>query len=314
MGAIDYVCTEDKGRLDRYLADELRETSRSEIQRWIEQGRVTVNDQIVKSSHSLSTGDMVHIEPPDPAKDEILAVEMALTVVYQDRDCIVIDKPPGLVVHPATSHRKDTLVNGLLAAYPEMAEMANPEQIGGMRPGIVHRLDKDTSGLIVVARHASAKRALQAQFKARTVKKRYLALVHGWLTPPERQVSAPIGRDLGNRKRMAVVSQGKNARTIYRTRQYLVVPHGSHERYTLVEIGLPTGRTHQIRVHSAYIGHPVVGDQTYGRRRKRLACPRQFLHAYRLAFDRISDGQRLTLESALPDDLRQVLDQLAEAV
>jgi 23S rRNA pseudouridine1911/1915/1917 synthase len=262
----------------------------------------------------LSTGDVVHVDPPDPATDQVVPVEMPLEVVYEDRDCVVIDKPAGLVVHPATGHRQDTLVNALLASYAEMANMTDPGRPAGMRPGIVHRLDKDTSGLIVVARHATARRRLQAQFKARTVEKAYLALLHGWLTPPERQVVEPIGRDPGNRKRMAVVATGRKALTEYQARQYYVVPHGSHERYTLANVRLLTGRTHQIRVHSAYIGHPIVGDRMYGRRRKRLACPRQFLHAHRLAFDRISDGQRLELESPLPHDLRQVLDQLEPAV
>jgi 23S rRNA pseudouridine1911/1915/1917 synthase len=221
--SIDYVCSEGRGRLDRYLADMLERVSRSEIQRWIAQGRVTVNGQTTKSSHPLSAGDVVHVEPPELADDKIVPIEMPLAVVYEDRDCVVIDKPAGLVVHPATSHRQDTLVNALLATYPEIADMADDGQPAGMRPGIVHRLDKDTSGLIVVARHPAAKRLLQAQFKAQSVAKTYLALV-------------------------------------------------------------------------------------------RLACPRQFLHAHRLAFDRISDGQRLDLESPLPEDLRQVLDQLEHAV
>jgi 23S rRNA pseudouridine1911/1915/1917 synthase len=288
----------------------LERVSRSEIQRWIGQGRVTVNGQTTKSSYSLSAGDVVHVEPPDLAEDEIIPIEMPLVVVYEDRDCVVIDKPAGLVVHPATSHRQDTLVNALLAAYPEIAHMADPTQRAGMRPGIVHRLDKDTSGLIVVARHKMARRVLQGQFKARIVEKTYLALFHGWLTSPDRQVCEPIGRDPGNRKRMAVVATGRKAVTEYRVQQYLTVPHGSHERYTLARVRLLTGRTHQIRVHSAHIGHPIVGDRAYGRRRERLACPRQFLHAHRLAFDRVSDRKRLELESPLPQDLRQVLDQL----
>jgi 23S rRNA pseudouridine1911/1915/1917 synthase len=239
---------------------------------------------------------------------------MALTVVYEDQDCVVIDKPPGLVVHPATSHRQDTLVNGLLARYPAMAAMIDPTSKDGRRPGIVHRLDRDTSGLIVVARHEGSRAELQRQFKAREVEKVYLALVYGRVPELEGRISAPIGRDPRNRQRMAVVPEGRDAITRYVARQYLLTPHGNREHYTLVEVHLLTGRTHQIRVHFAHVGQPVVGDRVYGRRKKQLACPRQFLHAWRLGFHRPGDGEWMCFEAPLPADLAKVLSQLQPVV
>ena len=192
--------------------------------------------------------------------------------------------------------------------------MIAPARKDGLRPGIVHRLDRDTSGLIVVARHEGARTELQRQFKAREVEKVYLALVYGRVSELEGCISAPIGRDPRNRQRMAVVSEGRDAITRYVTRQYLFTPHGNREHYTLVEVDLLTGRTHQVRVHFAHVGHPVVGDRVYGRRKKRLACPRQFLHAWRLGFRRPSDGEWMCFEAPLPGDLAKVLSQLQPVV
>jgi 23S rRNA pseudouridine1911/1915/1917 synthase len=221
-----------------------------------------------------------------------------------------------MVVHPASSYRGRTLVHALLARYPELRAMADPDTPEGQRPGIVHRLDRDTSGLMVVARSAEARTRLKRQFQERSVEKAYLALVYGRLAPPRGRIEAPIGRDLRNRQRMTIVPEGRPSVTRYQTRQFLYNPHGAREPYTLAEAWPKTGRTHQIRVHLAHIGHPVVGDLLYGGRKRGrgIACPRQFLHAYRLGFHRPSDGQWMAFESALPADLEQVLAPLAAVV
>lgn len=301
-------------RLDLYVAHVVDGVSRAWVQRRAKAGDITVNGQRVKPSYRLDAGDVIRVERISEDSATIQPVAMSLSIVYQDLDCVVIDKAAGMVVHPATSHHGDTLVNGLLAAYPDMASMVDAEIEAGLRPGIVHRLDKDTSGLIVVARHSASREALQRQFKSRQVEKTYLVLVHGRLAQPEGRISEPISRDPRNRKRMAVVAGGREAITEYSTREYLYTPHGHREFYDLVEVRLLTGRTHQIRVHLSHIGHPVVGDPTYGRRRKRIACPRQFLHACRLGFCRPSDGEWMAFESSLPPDLQGVLAQLEAVV
>jgi 23S rRNA pseudouridine1911/1915/1917 synthase len=304
-------------RLDRYLVRCLEGVSRAKVQHWIRDGNVTVNGRSTKASRRLEAGDVVRALLPQCESETLQSWETDLVIVYEDADCVVVDKPPGWVVHPAVGHRQDTLVNALLARYPELASMAGPSgpaEPAGMRPGIVHRLDKDTSGLIVVARHSEAWSALQRQFQERSVEKGYQALLYGRLAPPEATIDVPIGRDPRHRQRMAVVDGGREAITRYAARQFLFIPHGAHESYTLTEARPLTGRTHQIRVHLAYIGHPVVGDMLYGRRKRRLACPRQFLHACRLGFHRPSDDRWMLFESALPADLQRVLEPLVAIV
>jgi 23S rRNA pseudouridine1911/1915/1917 synthase len=311
----EYVCKRGEERLDRFLAGRMDDASRSQIRRWIDQGQVTVNGQSAKASRRLQTGDIVSVTLPTDEPEGLRPWHTPLSILYEDADCAVVDKPAGMVVHPATSHRQDTLVNALLARYPEMAAMIGPDAGAGRRPGIVHRLDKDTSGLMVVARHEEARSALQRQFRARTVEKVYVALLHGRLSPPEGQegtIDLPIGRDQRSRQRMAVVDGGRRAITRYVVRRFLFTRHGVRENYTLVEARLVTGRTHQIRVHFAHIGHPVVGDKVYGRRKRHIACPRQYLHAFRLGFHRPSDGEWLVFDAPLPADLEHVLDPLAD--
>jgi 23S rRNA pseudouridine1911/1915/1917 synthase len=314
MHQIELVNTKDGERLDRFAAGHIEAVSRSEVQRWIRAGRITVNGQIARASRRLLAGDVVRAMVPGAVPEVIRPWEVPLAVAYEDADCAVIDKPAGMVVHPATSHRQDTLVNALLARYPEIADMSFTETEAGMRPGIVHRLDRDTSGLIVIARHEAARTVLQRQFRERSVDKAYVALLYGRLSSPQGGIKAKIGRDPRNRQRMAVVDNGRDATTKYLTRRFLFTPHGSREDYTLVEAHPLTGRTHQIRVHFAHIGHPVVGDVVYGRRRRRLACPRQFLHACHLGFGLPSSGKWVEFESPLPDDLQRVLCRLAEVV
>ena len=308
---MDLQSNVDDERLDRFVAGHMPGVSRSRVQRWILDGRVLINGVVVqKPSYRLSAGDVVRVPEVKEHPPAVEPWDGPLDVLYEDAECLVVNKPAGMVIHPAAGHRKHTLVNVMLHHYPELSEMLDPATVPGRRPGIVHRLDRDTSGVLVVARNASAWRALQRQFRQRAVEKTYLALVHGRLAEVEGQIVAPIGRDPANRKRMAVVPGAREAITAYRVRQFLFVPGRPSESYTLVEIDLHTGRTHQIRVHFAHIHHPVVGDLIYGRRKRRLACPRQFLHACRLGFHRPGDGEWICVTTPLPVDLQQVLDSL----
>ncbi len=288
-------------RLDKWLARQLPDHSRTEIQRWIKEGLVRVNGRASKPGYKLEPGDVVEVDIPAPVPYEGVKPEpIPLNIVYEDEDVIVIDKPAGMVVHPAPGHTRGTLVNALLYHFP------NLEGIGGVeRPGIVHRLDKDTSGLILVAKNSRAHRELQRQFKAREIEKAYLALVEGHLQPKVGRIEAPIGRDKRHRKRMAVARDGREAVT-----EYTVIAY--YGNYTLVEARPLTGRTHQIRVHFAFIGHPLAGDTVYGRRKQKLKpwLKRHFLHAHRLRFRLPSTGEWVEFTSPLPEDLQRVLEKL----
>jgi len=284
--------------VDKYVAGEVPSLSRSQVQDLIARGLVTVNGIEVKPSQRLKEGDSVGVIVPAVEEVELVPERIPLRIVYEDEDLVVVDKPPGLVVHPAAGHRSGTLLNALLARYPDLP--LDEEK----RPGIVHRLDKDTSGLIVVARSHDARENLQAQFKAREVLKVYLSLVEGVVEPRNGVIDASIGRDTRDRKRMAVVpSGGRLAVTEFRVLERL-------GEYTLLEARPRTGRTHQVRVHLAFLGHPVVGDSVYGHRKRPLALERQFLHAHRLAFRHPSSGREVELVSELPADLERVLEML----
>ncbi len=292
-------------RLDRFLADQVPELSRSAAQRLIDQGQVTVNGEPTRPSYRLRPGEVVVALLPAEEPQALLPEAIPLNIVYEDQALLVVDKPAGLVVHPAPGHPGGTLVNALLAHSPGLADGA------GERPGIVHRLDRDTSGLILVARSEKVRRALQRQFQARQVHKAYLALLDGHLQPAWGRIEAPLGRDPHHRQRMAVLPGGRDAITEYHVLQQFAQAVGpAAGDYTLVEAEPLTGRTHQIRVHFASIGHPVVGDANYGRRKRHLLVPRQFLHAWRLGFKHPLTGERLLLESPLPEDLASVLDLL----
>lgn len=282
-------------RLDKYVAEQCQ-ISRSYAQKLIDDGLVAVNEIAAKASQKLNIGDRIAVSIPPPSPISLAPENIPLKVVYEDKDLIVVDKPAGLLVHPAAGQRTGTLVNAILARCSDLGEIN-----GSVRPGIVHRLDKDTSGLMMVAKNEAAQRSLSRQINQRSIKKGYLALVMGHLTPEQGAIDAPIGRHPKDRKRMAVVSGGREARTEYKVIKYL-------DDYTLVEVMPETGRTHQIRVHFAAIGHPIFGDHVYGKRSPLLG--RQFLHAHRLGFRLPSSGEFVEFRSELPSDLEEVLKEL----
>jgi 23S rRNA pseudouridine1911/1915/1917 synthase len=290
------------GRLDRFVAVRLADLSRTAVQRLIDDGFITLNGSSCKASDKVAPGDAIVVRIPPPAPTELIAEDIPLAIVYEDADVAVIDKPAGLVVHPAAGHDHGTLVNALLGHTPDL------QGIGGeVRPGIVHRLDKDTSGLIVVAKNERALQVLQEQFKARTIRKMYLALVEGSVEPRAGIIDAPIGRSKTDRKKMAVTHDGRSALTRYRVRQIFHQPDLS-----LVEAYPETGRTHQIRVHFAWLKHPLVGDELYGRQKPIVPIGRHFLHAASLTLT-LPNGETHTFTSILPDDLQRVLDRLTAA-
>ncbi|MGD1118661.1 MAG: RluA family pseudouridine synthase [Dehalococcoidales bacterium] len=283
-------------RLDKFVGDRVQELSRTHASQLIEGGFITVNGKAAKPSLKLTLGDKVNVTIPPEAPSALAAEYIPLKIIYEDADLLVIDKPAGLAVHPAPGTPDHTLVNAVLNYLPGLAA-----DDGSVRPGIVHRLDKDTSGLILVAKNRVAQANLSDQFKSRTVSKSYLVLVKGRLTPEKGIIEADIGRDPHHRQRMAVVAGGREARTDYRVIRY-------YGNYTLLEIKPETGRTHQIRVHLAAIGFPVAGDTTYGEKSPRF--PRQFLHAHKLRFQLPSTGAFVEFESSLPEDLEKALAEI----
>ena len=296
----------DGDRLDRIVAL-LADVSRSVAVTVIEAGAVTVDGRVATSGKArMSTGAVVEIDTAAIPVAEAPAAEpdVAFDVVHVDESVIVVDKPAGLVVHPGAGNRTGTLVNGLLARFPDVEGVGDPD-----RPGIVHRLDAGSSGLLVVARTADAARALIEQFASHTAGRRYSALVWGHPAAPHGIIDAPIGRDAGDPLKMALVVDGKAARTEYVVEQRLLAP----AEVALLSCRLETGRTHQIRVHLTGIGHPLVGDSTYGDRRTTLGLTRPFLHAAELSFDHPATGERVTFTSPLPADLAALLATLEPA-
>lgn len=296
-------------RLDSFLASRLADVSRTRLQRAIENGDVLVNNRQVKASYRLRPGDRVEIEIPEPPALELEPEAIELTVVYEDADLIVIDKPAGMVVHPGAGVRSGTLANGLAYHFTNLSGAG-----GHARPGIVHRLDKETSGLLVVAKNDLAHERISEQFRRRVVTKVYCALVHGRMSRNEGEINAGIGRSTRNRTRMAVMrgGAGREAVTSFKVRE-------RYAEFTLLEVRPKTGRTHQIRLHMAHIGHPVVGDATYGegragtirdpRSRKAVQnLGRHFLHAVGLSFVHPVTGRPLGFTSPLPAELLAILD------
>ena len=296
-------------RLDRYLASLLPDHSRSQIQRLIKEGRVRVAGRETKANQSVKTGQHIAVDLPEPLESTLRPEALPLTILYQDPDIVVVDKPAGMVVHPAAGHESGTLVNALLHHIDDLSGIG-----GEKRPGIVHRLDRGTSGLMVVAKHDRAHQELARQFHDREVEKQYLALVWGRVEAG-RRINLPLGRDPGNRKKMSARSR----RSREAVTRIVRVEHLG-QALTLAAVAIHTGRTHQIRVHLSAIGHPIVGDALYGGVHRRVAgdlravthLERPFLHAAQLTFTHPVDGRRMEFTSDLPDDLRRVLDELRE--
>jgi 23S rRNA pseudouridine1911/1915/1917 synthase len=292
---------ENKERLDVFLTACLPEFSRSRIQGLIKEGFVKVDDETAtKSGRDLEPSARVEIHIPPPIPTDLVAEDIPLDIVFENDDLLVVDKPAGMVVHPSPGHESGTLVHAALGHVPEL------EGIGGeQRPGIVHRLDKETSGLIVIAKNEQAHRWLQEQFKSRQVEKIYLALVDGKPPTPAGRVEAPIGRSATHRKLMAVVPPGKGRQAVseYRTLE-------SFPAHTLLEVHPLTGRTHQIRVHMAFLGCPVVGDRVYGKKKPSVELDRHFLHAYKLKIILPGEKQPKIFEAGLPEELQRALEEV----
>jgi 23S rRNA pseudouridine1911/1915/1917 synthase len=297
------IQTDEAGmRLDRYLTTLLPDLSRTAIQKLIEDREVLVNGHTSKSGYALKMGDKVQLKSLDKhvKNTSVIPNSLPLDILYEDKDLLVVNKAAGMVVHPAPGHRDDTLVNALAAYYPDIMK-----EDSGLRPGIIHRLDKDTSGLIIVAKNAIVHSALAGQMKRHEIIKRYLALVEGVVALDQGSIDAPIGRNPRHRQQMAVtVVKSREARTHFRVQERF-------SRHTLLLLELETGRTHQIRVHLRAIGHPIVGDLVYGSGNinRGLSLGRQFLHAFQLIFTHPTTGDVLHLEAPLPEDLQAVLDQ-----
>jgi len=282
-------------RLDKFVAEACPDISRTRIQKLIESGHITVNGETVKPGFRLEKGQQITVVIPVPAPSIMLAEDIPLNILYEDNDLLVVDKPAGMTVHPGAGNHDHTLANAVLAHVPEM-ETDETE-----RPGIVHRLDKNTSGLIIVAKNPTAHMKLSDQFQNRQVVKVYITLVKGYLTPESGTIESDSGRDPKHRQRMAVVSNGKPSTTGYKLIEYI-------GEFTLLEIRPKTGRTHQIRVHLAAIGFPIVGDGVYGGQSELIS--HQFLHAAELEFNLPSSGERRHFVSPLPEELTRVLDEL----
>lgn len=293
---------EHKGiRIDKFITDQLNDPaiSRTQVQDWIKNGHVLVNDQAIKSNYKLLADDLVTVRVPEATNLEIVAEPIELDVVYEDQDVIVINKPRGMVVHPAPGHSSGTLVNALMHHCKDLSGIN-----GVLRPGIVHRIDRDTTGLLMVAKNDLAHVSLAKQLKDHTVTRRYTALVHGNMPHDEGTIDAPIGRDTRDRKLYTVTDHNaKDAITHFRVLERI------GNDYTLVELQLETGRTHQIRVHMKYIGYPLAGDPVYGRN-KTVPLNGQALHAGVLGFTHPRTGERLQFEVPLPEDFAVILHNL----
>lgn len=299
MTQVSYTIEEQQQgeRIDKAVSSIQNEWSRTQISNWITEGIVKVNGEAVKAKYKVKAGDVVEIIVPEAEPLDVIAEKLDLEIVYEDADVLVVNKPKGMVVHPAPGHLTGTLVNGLMYHCTDLSGIN-----GIMRPGIVHRIDKDTSGLLMVAKNDKAHESLVEQLVNKTVTRKYTALVHGHIAHDKGTIDAPIGRDQKDRQKQAVVDKGKHAVTHFQ----VIERFGD---YTLVECRLETGRTHQIRVHMQYIGFPLVGDPKYGPR-KTIDFGGQVLHAGVLGFTHPTTGEYMEFEAPLPVDYVQLLDEL----
>jgi 23S rRNA pseudouridine1911/1915/1917 synthase len=292
------ILEEQKGdRIDKAVSTFNSEWSRTQVQQWIKDEHVLVNGKPVKTNYKCATNDKIEIVIPDPEELDVLPEEMNLDIYFEDKDVLVVNKPRGMVVHPAPGHLTGTLVNGLMAHCKDLSGIN-----GVLRPGIVHRIDKDTSGLLMVAKNDMAHESLVNQLVAKTVTRKYKAIVHGLIPHDFGTIDAPLGRDPKDRQSMTVVDEGKHAVTHFHVLERF-------KAFTFVECQLETGRTHQIRVHMKYIGYPLAGDPKYGPR-KTLDINGQALHAGVLGFTHPRSGEYLEFEAPLPADFEHLLDQL----
>lgn len=284
-------------RLDKALKELIPEYSRAYIAKCLEEGKILVNDKSVKQSTSMKLNDRITVLDIEPKKLELEAEDLNLDIIYEDEDVAIVNKPKGMVVHPAAGNYESTLVNGLLHELDDLSEIN-----GVIRPGIVHRIDKDTTGLLMVAKNDEASKALTEQLKDHSCKRTYHALVYGVINETKGRINAPIGRSKDDRKKMAVVKDGKEAITNFTVLKRF-------EKFTYIECRLETGRTHQIRVHLDYIGHPLVGDQTYGRR-KVIGDQGQFLHAKTIGFTHPRTNEWVEFDSELPEYFTEFMNEL----
>lgn len=293
--------TDANERIDKFITLQNEDWSRSQVQAWVKEGRVTVNGEPIKNNYKLQAEDEVTLRVPPPKEMAIQPEEMSLDIVYEDSDVVVVNKPRGLVVHPAPGHYSGTLVNGLLAHCKDLSGIN-----GVLRPGIVHRIDKDTSGLLMVAKNDKAHMRLAEQLKAHTVNRKYVALVHGVIPHEMGTIEAPIGRDPKNRQQMAVVFENSKPAVTH----FIVLER--FKEYTMVELKLETGRTHQIRVHMKYIDYPLAGDPKYGPKNT-LELDGQALHAKTLGFIHPRTGEQLEFEAPMPKEMLDVIEVLRQA-
>lgn len=293
----------DGKRIDAYLSEKLEDMSRVTVQRLLSNGKILVNHKIVKSSYKVQEGDKIQIEEEIPVEISLKAQNIPLEVIYEDKDIIVVNKPKGMVVHPANGNPDGTLVNAIMAMCK-----GSLSGIGGeIRPGIVHRLDKDTSGIIVVAKNDKAHINLSEQIKEHRVKKTYIALVRGIVKENEATINMPIGRSEKDRKKMAVTKKGKEAITHFRVLE-------RYDKYTLLQVNIETGRTHQIRVHLSQIGYPIVGDEVYSNGKNEWNIKGQCLHAKSLEFTHPITGEKMYLEARLPEYFENMLEDLEKRI
>lgn len=295
----EFEVKEEGKRLDVYLAEICKDLSRSTVQRLIDEEHILVNKKKSKASYKVQIGDKITLEEVKPKEIELKAQDIPLDIIYEDEDIIVVNKPKGLVVHPANGNPDGTLVNAIMAICKDSLS-----GIGGeIRPGIVHRLDKDTSGILIVAKNDKAHINLSEQIKNREVKKTYIALVRGVIPENEATINMPIGRSTKDRKKMAVTKEGKQAVTHIKVLK-------RYDGYTLLEVNIETGRTHQIRVHLSEIGYPVVGDMVYSNGKNKFGVEGQCLHAKSLDFKHPVTGKQMHLTAELPQYLQEIINQL----
>ena len=294
-----YIVNENGKRLDAYIASQDEEITRTAAQRLIEQGAILVNGKKQKVSYKVSEGDIVTLEEIEAQEIELKAQDIPIEIVYEDNDIIVVNKPKGMVVHPANGNPDGTLVNAIMSICKDSLS-----GIGGeIRPGIVHRLDKDTSGLLIVAKNDKAHVNMSEQIKNHEVKKTYIALVRGIIKENEATIDMPIGRSNSDRKKMAVTKNGKNAVTHIKVLK-------RYEKYSLLEVNIETGRTHQIRVHLSHIGYPIIGDYTYSNGKNEFGVEGQCLHAKELEFKHPITGKEMKLQAPLPKYIEEILQKL----